>query len=80
MTISGSSNAEPGLFLLNFIAVSEMTVTSPVFVSCLQGFYYPSGARSTIFTRILLRALLKGSLCEDFGTANADMKGESIKK
>jgi hypothetical protein len=57
-----------------------MTVTSPVFVSCLVGFYYPSGARSTIFTRILLRALLKGTLCENFDPGNADMKGESIKK
>jgi hypothetical protein len=57
-----------------------MTVTSPVFISCLQGFYYPSGARSTIFTRILLSVLLKGSLCEDFGTGNADKTGESIKK
>jgi hypothetical protein len=57
-----------------------MTVISPVFVSSLQGFYYPSGARSTIFTRILHRALLKGSRFEDFGTGNADRKGESIKK
>jgi hypothetical protein len=56
-----------------------MTVISPVFVSSLQGFYYPSGARSTIFTRILHRALLKGSRFEDFGTGNADMRGTDKK-